>query len=191
MTTHTPHAAARGTTTAGWGKWAVTGAIAGVIASLAMAAFAMTAAATYQGVGFFTPLYHIASSVISGDAMMQSMESAMEGNNFVFIVGPAIVGALVHMMVGAGYGIVFAAIAKVAALRGAVLTVAGAVYGFVVFAASAWLLLPLTASILGGGDPIRDMATMVGYPTFIAEHILFGVVLALVLLPLAARRAHR
>ncbi|MBN4927651.1 hypothetical protein IEU95_12475 [Hoyosella rhizosphaerae] len=157
-----------------------------------MAAFAMIAAATYQGVGFFTPLYHIASSVIDGEAMMQSMEAGMAGDNFVFIVGPAIVGALVHMMVGAGYGIVFAVIAKLAQLRGAILVAAGAVYGFLVFVASAWVLLPLTATILGGGDPIRDMATMVGYPTFIAEHILFGVVLALVLIPVAARRAaHR
>ncbi|MBB3039530.1 hypothetical protein [Hoyosella altamirensis] len=67
--------------------------------------------------------------------------------------------------------------------------VAGAVYGFLVFVVSSWVLLPLTASILGGGDPIRDMPTMVGYPTFIAEHILFGLVVGLLLIPVV-RKAH-
>ncbi len=38
------------------------GAVAGVIASLMMAAYARIAAATYQGSGFFTPRYHIAST---------------------------------------------------------------------------------------------------------------------------------
>lgn len=40
------------------------GAVAGVVASLMMAAYAMIAAATYQGSGFFTRLYHIASVFI-------------------------------------------------------------------------------------------------------------------------------
>lgn len=46
--------------------------------------------------------------------------------------------------------------------------------------------------VLGGGDPIRDMPTMVGYPTFIAEHILFGLVIGLLLIPVARKSlAHR
>ncbi len=64
------------------------GAVAGVIASLMMAAYAMIAAATYQGSGFFTPLYHIASVFISPADMMSSMKSAtMGGSNFEFFAG--------------------------------------------------------------------------------------------------------
>ncbi|MCW4355868.1 hypothetical protein ONR57_21420 [Hoyosella sp. YIM 151337] len=193
MSTSAANAPGHAVQTANWTRWGVAGAVAGIVASLVMAMYAMIAAATYQGVGFFTPLYHIASSVISGEAMMESMEAGMAGDNFVFIAGPAIVGALVHMMIGAGYGIVFAAFAKLVKLQGAaILAAAGAVYGFLVFVVSSWVLLPLTASILGGGDPIRDMPTMVGYPTFIAEHILFGLVIGLLLIPVARKSlAHR
>jgi hypothetical protein len=52
----------------------VWGAGGGVIASLVMAMFAMIAGATYLNSGFFTPLYHIASTFIAPDAMMQSMQ---------------------------------------------------------------------------------------------------------------------
>ena len=70
------------------------GAVAGVIASLMMAAYAMIAAATYQGSGFFAPLYHIASTFISPDHMMSSMKSAtMGGSNFEFFAGPALLAA--------------------------------------------------------------------------------------------------
>jgi len=77
-----------------------------------MAAYAMIAAATYQGSGFFTPLYHIASVVISPADMMSSMKSAtMGGSNFEFFAGAALLGALIHMMVGAMYGVGFGVLA--------------------------------------------------------------------------------
>lgn len=192
MSTSAPHQSGQTAFTSSWTRWVATGAGAGIVASLVMAAYAMIAAATYQAVGFFTPLYHIASSVISGDAMMESMEAGMAGENFVFFAGPAVVGAVVHMMIGAAYGVVFAVIAKLIKLHGGpILALAGAVYGFLVFVVSSWMLLPLTASILGGGEPIRDMPSMVGYPTFIAEHILFGLALGLLLLPVARRASRR
>ncbi|MGK2854021.1 MAG: hypothetical protein ACSLE3_07970, partial [Microbacteriaceae bacterium] len=45
---------------------AVWGAAAGAGASLVMAMYAMVAALTYQHTGFFTPLYHIASTLAPG-----------------------------------------------------------------------------------------------------------------------------
>ncbi|WP_232320389.1 hypothetical protein [Rhodococcus sp. WMMA185] len=168
-------------------RTAAIGAVAGIGASLAMAMYAMIAAATYQNSGFFTPLYHIASTLIAPDAMMTSMERAMSGSNFYFTLGPAIVGAVIHMTVGAAYGVILALIARAAKLHGAGLIAAGAVYGLIVFAVSTWIGLPLAAAIFSAGDPISNMASMVGYPTFITEHVLFGLVVAAILLP-AARR---
>lgn len=98
---------------------ALMGAVAGVIASLMMAAYAMIAAATYQGSGFFTPLYHIASVFISPADMMASMQSAtMGGSNFEFFAGSALLGALTHMMVGAMYGAGFGVLASLINIRG-------------------------------------------------------------------------
>ena len=168
------------------------GAAAGVGAALVMALYAMLAALTYQGTGFFTPLYHIAAVLAPGEAMMQSMESAAAGNSFTFVFGPALLGAIIHMAVGAGYGAIFGVVAWLLHWQGATLVGAALVWGLVVFAVSAWVGLPLAAALFGGGEPISNMATMVGYPTFIAEHLLFGGVLGLLLVaPLHNRRRDR
>lgn len=173
----------------GFGRTLIVGAIAGVIGSLVMAMFAMLAAATYQHSGFFTPLYHIGSLFVDPSTMMASMQQAMVGSNFYFAFGPAVVGAIVHMMVGAMYGIVFAVIVRMAKLRGINLITAGMVYGAMVFAVSAWIGLPLAAAIFSSGDQITNMASMVGYGTFVVEHIMFGVAAALVLLAFTRRTA--
>ncbi|MGS2810527.1 hypothetical protein [Nocardia sp. MW-W600-9] len=163
------------------GTAAARGAVAGIVASLVMAMYAMIAAATYQHTGFFTPLYHIASTIIAPDAMMASMMAAGSGSTFTFDFGPAVLGAVIHMMVGAMYGAAFAVLALLARLHGIVLIAAALAWGAVVFAVSTWIGLPLAAAVFGGGDPIRDMASMVGYPTFLGEHLLFGATLGLLL----------
>lgn len=160
---------------------AVTAAVAGVIASLVMAAYAMLAALTYQDSGFFTPLHHIASVFTSPGNMMASMESAMAGSSFKLFVGPALLGALIHMMTGALYGAAFGVLAGLARLHGVVLVVAATVWGFLVFAFSAFVGLPVAAELFDSGDQIADMVEMVGYGTFVVEHLIFGLVLGLVL----------
>lgn len=166
----------------------VRGAVAGVGASLMMAMYAMVAAATYLHTGFFTPLYHIAATFVSPDTMMASMQSAMAGNTFTFALGPAVSGAMIHMMVGAMYGTIFAVVAHYLKWSGALLVGAGTLWGFVVFAVSTWIALPLAAALFGGGDPIADMAGRVGYPTFLVEHLLFGAALGMLLLRTARNR---
>ena len=166
------------------------GAFAGVIGSLMMAAYAMIAAATYQGSGFFTPLYHIASVFISPADMMSSMKSAtMGGSNFEFFAGAALVGALVHMMVGAMYGVGFGVMASLARIRGLALVAAAVVWGGLVFVISSFVGLPLAAAIFNSGDQITNMADLVGYGTFLVEHLVFGLFLGLILLK-GAKRAH-
>jgi hypothetical protein len=161
------------------------GAVFGMAASLVIAAFAMMAAATYQHSGFFTPLYHIASTFISPSTLMTSMTEAMAGSTFYFAFGPAVLGAIIHMMIGAMYGVVFAVVALLLRLRGRALVAAGVVWGAMAFVASSFIALPVAANLFGSGDQIAHMATKVGYGTFLTEHLLFGLALGLLL---ASRR---
>lgn len=168
------------------GRAVLIGAVAGVIASLVMATYAMMAAYA-KDTGFFTPLYHIASLVTNDSDMMKSMKAdQMNGDAFTFLFGPAILGAMIHMMTGAMYGAVFGVIASKLRLGLAALAGVGMVYGFLVFAMSAYLGLPLAAAIFNSGDPIKNMAEMAGWGTFIIEHLMYGVALgALVAVGLA------
>jgi hypothetical protein len=169
----------------GRGRAVLLGAIAGVLASLLMAAYAMIASWA-KDTGFFTPLYHIASLLIAPDAMMASMEDAMGGGGFHFDAGPAVVGLVIHMITGAAYGALFALVVSGVALGRALVVAAGLVWGTLVFAVSTWIGLPAAAAVFDAGDPIRDMAEMAGYGTFVVEHLLYGLTLG-VLLALWAR----
>lgn len=164
----------------GWGRTILVGAAAGIVAAIVMGIFAMVAAATYQGTGFFTPLYHIASPLIDGDPMMTSMDAAARGDAFTFDAGPALLGLTIHMIVGAFWGAVFFALARAVGLRGgAALVVAGVVFGLAVMLFMSWVTLPLTAALIGGGKPIEEMPSMVGWGTFSLEHAIFGLILGI------------
>lgn len=157
------------------------GALLGAAASLFMAAFAMMAAATFQGSGFFTPLYHIASTFISPNTMMTSMQHAMTGSTFYFSFGPAVLGAVVHMMIGAMFGAVFAIAVVLLGLRGPVVIAAGTAWGGIVFVISSFIALPVAAAVFSSGDQITHMASKVGYGPFLAEHLVYGLALGLLL----------
>lgn len=164
----------------GLGRSTTTGAVAGVIASLVMAMYAMFAGLV-NDTGFLTPLYHIASLWIAPDTMMASMKDAMGGDAFHLAIGPAVVGAIIHMMTGAMYGAVFGLILGFvrARLGLPVLAIAGLVYGGIVLIVSAFVGLPIAAALFGSGEPISDMAEMAGWGTFTIEHLLFGLALGL------------
>jgi hypothetical protein len=156
-----------------------TGALVGVIAAIVMAMFAMIAAATYQGTGFFTPLYHIASAVIDPATMMRSMEAAGGGETFTFSLGPAVVGVVLHLLTGAFWGAVFSLIVSTGRLRGAFGLVVGVVYGLAVMVVMSVVALPVIAAVFGGGEPISDMPRLAGWGTFAIEHAIYGAVLGL------------
>ncbi len=155
------------------------GAAWGAVGAVVMALYAMVAGATYLGSGFFTSMYHIASTLIAPDTMTTSMERAMNDQSFYFSAGPAALGMMIHLIVGVGYGIVFALIARALNLTGIAAVVAGGVYGLGVLLFSSFVGLPIAASIFGGGDPIADMPKLVGWSTFTIEHVIYGVVLGL------------
>jgi hypothetical protein len=180
---------ARATAKPGIKSLAVSGAVGGIVGSMGMAMYAMIAAATYQGSGFFTPLYHIASLFIAPDKMMTSMQSAMAGSNFEFFFGAALLGAMIHMMTGVMFGAPFGIVAGLGRLGGATLVVAGSVWGAAVFVMSAFVGLPLAAALFNSGDQITDMAEKVGYGTFLVEHVIFGMVLGLWLAFRSAKRS--
>jgi uncharacterized membrane protein YagU involved in acid resistance len=147
------------------------GAVGGAVGAVVMAIFAMIAAATYQHTGFFTPLYHIASPIIGTETMLRSM-----GTTY-FSAGPALLGLVVHMIVGIAFGIIFALVASRVGLRGPAAIGIGIVYGLAVMLFMAYIGLPITAAVLRGGDMVSDMATLVGWGTFSAEHAIYGLVL--------------
>ena len=165
------------------------GAAAGVVGAVMMAMYAMIASATYQHHGFFTPLYHIASTFISTSALMASMQHAMMGSSFYFALGPAILGAIIHMMIGAMYGAVLALLVSMRRLSAPMLVTAGTAWGAVAFALSTWVLLPPVASVFSSGDQITHVASMVGYGTFLVEHLVFGMTAGLLLLALRSARS--
>ena len=168
--------------TRGLARPAIMGAVVGAVAAVAMAMYAMIAAATYQGTGFFTPLYHIASVFIEPKTMMTSMQHGMADSTFYFVLGPAVLGAVIHMMVGAMYGAMFGIVLTFVRSSGPALVAVGAVFGAMVFVVSSWVGLPIAAAIFNSGDQITDMAKMVGYGTFLVEHVMFGLALGLLYL---------
>jgi hypothetical protein len=169
----------RPTRAATWGRTIAAGIGWGIVGAVVMGLFAMIAAATYQKTGFFTPMYHIASTFVDPKPMMQSMESAQGGDLFFFSAGTASIGMMTHLAVGAAYGVAFAIIARLARLRSLAALGFGVIYGLVVLLFSSFIGLPVAASIFGGGDPISTMPTMVGWPTFTVEHIIYGLVLGI------------
>jgi hypothetical protein len=103
----------------------------------------------------------------------------MEGDGFVITTSVALLGAVIHMMTGAMYGAGLGlAVARLKVSTG-MLAGVGLAYGALVFVMSAFVGLPLAAAVFDAGDPIADMASMAGWWTFFLEHLVFGVVAAL------------
>lgn len=166
------------------------GAAGGAIAGIAMAMFAMIAASTYQGTGFFTPMYHIASSLggsASMEAMQSSMEQAQSGDLLAWFSGPALTGMLVHMVAAMMWGALFGLLVAAARIPRGTVIPAGVAFGIAVMLVMGFVVLPVMASLFGSGDPIRNMPSMVGWGTFTAEHALFGLVLGMVTLNVGTR----
>ncbi len=149
-----------------WTRVGLAGAVAGIVAGLVMAVYAMLASATFLHQGFFTPLYGIASPIIGPGAMGTSMKHGL-----YFDFGPAMLGVIVHLLWSALYGIIFGLIVGAARLKGGLALVAGLVYGLLVFLFMSYVILPIVG--------VASMPGMVGYPSFIAEHLIFGGVLGL------------
>lgn len=169
--------------TPGLASAAAHGAAAGLTASLFMALFAMAAAATYQQTGFFTPMYHIASIVVTPKAMAVSMLQAASGHAVTWSLGTFLLGATIHMAVGATYGALFGVLIRRLGIAGPSMLIAGLVWAVIVFAFSSCVGLPTAAALFDAGYPISNMASLVGYPSFLFEHLVYGAALGILLMP--------
>ncbi len=148
------------------GKFVVNGAIAGIIAGVVMAMYAMMASVTFLHQGFFTPLYGIAAPIVGKQAMETSM-----GQSFYFTLGPAMIGLVIHMMVSAVFGIIYGFAARALHIAGFVSVAAGMMYGVVILLVMSFVVLP----IIGSGS----MPSTIGWPSFTVEHLMYGVAIGL------------
>src|SRR5260370_36269089 len=109
-------------------KMLLIGAIVGMIGGAVLAMFTMIATATYLNMGFFTPLYAIASPLAGQQTLMTSQHQGL----FYFALGPALLGLVVHMTWSALYGMIFGLIVYATHLKGTLAVISGMVYGVLV-----------------------------------------------------------
>ncbi|MDQ3944458.1 MAG: hypothetical protein M3357_04775, partial [Actinomycetota bacterium] len=152
------------------------GISAGLVASTVMAVFAMVASGTYQGRGFFTPVYH-AAFIIDEETMGTAIAKAATGEPFYFFRETFVFGMIAHVLVGGVLGGVFAVVADRLRLHGTRAIVGGLVYGLAVMTVMSLVVLPQAANLFGAGQPIARMGAEVGWPTFAAQFAVFGLVL--------------
>jgi len=152
------------------------GILAGMVAAVPIGLSAAIAAATYQHMGFFTPVYRIAA-VLDPTSMLVSVQEAETGSPFYFDLQPLVAGSAMHLTIGGFFGVVFALLARSLGVRGPVAIPVGLLYGLAVMALMGLLVLPLVADLLGGGQPVADAASIVGWPTFTVGHGLYGLTL--------------
>jgi len=181
ITTGHPHSPAT-VATPRVGAAAASGAAAGLVGSVFMAIYAMTTAAIYQQIGLFTPIYHVASILIRPDAMAASMLQAANGHPVTFVVGPFLLGAVIHMTVAATYGAAFGVLVCRLGMSGPRVLIAALLWGVIVFALSSCVVLPSFATLFDAGYPVANMASMVGHATFLIEHLVYGVALGVTLM---------
>ena len=152
------------------------GVSAGLAASAVLGLFAMVASATYQGRGFFTPMYH-AAFVVDPQTMGVAIGKAGAGEPFYFAREAFIFGMIIYVLVGGTLGAVFAVLGRAFRLRGTRAIAGGLVYGLVVMALMSLVVLPEVASLAGAGRPISHMGDEVGWPTFVAYFAVYGLAL--------------
>lgn len=133
------------------------GAVAGIIAGIVMAMFTMMYAGM-MGMGFWMPLRLIAATLFGVDALVGTG-------------GVLFVGLVLHMVVSAVFGIIFAAIVG-ARTSGAAAVGWGLIYGVAIWAVMGFLVVPVANSTMNPRLPMMAGA-------FFIEHLLFGITLGI------------
>ena len=166
----------RGTTRlAGVERAVEAGMMAGMAAAVPMAIFAMIASATWQHAGFWTPWYRIAAVLDPLPLQASLEEAASDRPSFYFYPQPMFAGLAVHLAIGGFFGILFVLPARALRVRGRAALAVGVAYGLAVAALMGLVVLPVAADLLGAGPQIGDAAGIVGWPTFAAWHLLYGL----------------
>jgi hypothetical protein len=136
--------------------------------------------------GFFTPFYRIAA-VLDPAAYDISLEEAASGSKFWFEPQTALPGACVHLGLAAFFGLLFGLLWRGDRRAGPGATVlAGIAWGLVV----AVVMVPVLrfcGQTVGGGGLIADAPALMGWPTYVAMHLVYGLSLGGIV---ALRAAH-
>jgi hypothetical protein len=154
-----------------------------------MGLFMMLASATWGHAGVFTPFYRIAG-VLDRAAYDISLEEAAGGSRFWLEPQTALPGACVHLGLAGFFGMVFVLLARGRpGMRPGALVAAGIAWGLLV----ALVMVPvlrLAGRAVGGGAVIAEAPAQLGWPTYVAMHVVYGLGLGALLAVRAARRAH-
>jgi hypothetical protein len=136
--------------------------------------------------GFFTPFYRIAA-VLDPAAYDISLEQAASGSKFWFEPQTALPGACVHLGLAAFFGLLFGLLWRGDRRASPGATVlAGIAWGLVV----AVVMVPVLrfcGQTVGGGGLIADAPALMGWPTYVAMHLVYGLSLGGIV---ALRAAH-
>src|SRR5260370_6808067 len=98
--------------------------------------------------------------------MMMSMQQ-----HLYFNLGPVCLGLVIHLLWASLYGIIFSLLIRDFQLRGAKAVMSELLYSVLVMLFMSFVVLPIVG--------ISGMPTMVGWPSFTVEHLLFGLILGL------------
>ncbi len=142
--------------------WIGTGIAGGIIAGIVMAMVAMVWMAL-AGEGFFKPLSVIASILMG--------KSAISGS---FALVPDLLGAVIHMVLSAVFGLVFAFVAAHAPWSSEQIIGTATVYGLVLWIVN---VVIIDANFIPAGLSLAPT------PLLIVVHLVYGIVLGLILTP--------
>jgi uncharacterized membrane protein YagU involved in acid resistance len=108
--------------------------------------------------------------------MMAGMAAAATDRpSFYFYPQPMFAGLAVHLAIGGFFGILFVLLIHALRARGRVALAVGVLYGLAVAALMGLVVLPAAADLLAAGPQIGEAASIVGWPTFAAWHLVYGL----------------
>jgi hypothetical protein len=148
----------------------------GMVAAAAMALVSMVA--TAGNLGLYGRLYLVTALVEPGPLRISMAEAEAGARTFLEVSGAA-AGMAVHLGIGAGFGALFALLVRALRLHGWAAVAVGAGYGLAVMALMGLVVLPVAADQTVGGQLIADAPRLLGWPVFVVEHLVYGLVLGL------------
>ncbi len=144
-----------------------------------MGLFMAVASAAWGHAGFFTPFYRIAA-VLDPAAYDISVQQAATVSLFWFEPQTALPGACVHLGLAAFFGMLFGLLWRGDRRPGGGATLLAAVAWGLVVAVAMVPVLRLVGGSVGGGDLIAEVPARLGWPTYLAMHLVYGLALGAV-----------
>ena len=151
-----------------------------------MGLFMAVASAAWGQAGFFTPFYRIAA-VLNPAAYDISLEQAAAGSRFWFEPQTALPGACVHLGLAAFFGMLFGLLWRGDRQASPGATLLAAVGWGLVVAVVMVPVLRFCGQAVGGGGLIADAPSSIGWPTYVAMHLVYGLSLGAIVALRAAR----